>query len=75
MGCNGVGMYFCHCCGDLCMCGLDGTPCTGCEDCDFLDEQDFCDFCEGMSTDPRSCDCGYVENAESRNAAGNNGLS
>ena len=69
MGCNGIGMYFCHCGGDICNCGIDGSPCDGCEDCDFYDEPDFCDFCEGISTDPRLCDCGYVENVGTFGAA------
>lgn len=59
--CSGIGMIICHCGGDLCVCGADGSPCPGCEECEEY-ESDFCNFCEGIATDPRACDCGYVEN-------------
>jgi hypothetical protein len=58
MTCNGIGMIVCHCGGDLCVCGVDGSP--GCEEYEY--QSDVCDWCEGIATDPRQCSCGYVEN-------------
>lgn len=69
MSCNGIGMHFCHCGGDICICGIDGTLCQGCEDCDHLNEPEVCSFCEGISPDPSSCDCGYVEYMANVNTA------
>lgn len=36
--CNGHGILRCRCCGDLCLCGLDGEECYGCDKCERPDE-------------------------------------
>lgn len=52
--------------GDLRTRGFDETPH---EACDHLTEPDVCSFCVGISPDPSSCDCGYVERAANGNTS------
>lgn len=39
--CDGSGMLYCHCGGDLCVCHWHGeVQCIGCEDCEANDDRD-----------------------------------